>query len=255
MAIMKQFLLISLISIVSCAPKPKFSIDYYSHIKDVKARNIIRACIVNSGGMDRWNSIKELSYSKKYALLLENGHVEKSFDQIHNYNYSNDHIWIQSIENGDTIITQKIGSKYQRSKNGLALDIAESKLKKSINVALYVTGIPYKLTESGAKITYIGEESISGQLVDVIEVDYNANRHAHHSSSNMWRFYFDKKDHSLVANWVDAGDHYSFIENVTTERFDNIVFNKYRKSYRVDSLGNKLYTRAEYYYKNYKIQY
>lgn len=76
--------------------------DRYAHISDIKARTIIADAIDFAGRLDKWESIQQLSYTKYFRLLREDGSVEKTYQQMHNYDFENDEIWVLSIENSDT---------------------------------------------------------------------------------------------------------------------------------------------------------
>ena len=261
-----KYLIIVLLAafVLSCQPTPtntatneevETTIDPYAHIEDEKAREIIKASIEFSGGLDKWQAMQKLKYTKDFALLLESGEVEKSYEQIHDYQMNPLIIDIQSKENGAMIHTRLENGQYSRTKDGEAIETSDAALAKAINTSTYVIGIPFKLLDPGPQITYEGEFTTEdGRVLDVLRVAYDAAQHANHSTSDVWKYYFDKEDRKVVANWVDAGDHYAFIENLTYARAGGILFNKDRKSYRVDSLGNKLYLRAEYTYDNYELQ-
>lgn len=145
--------------------------------------------------------------------------------------------------------------KYFRTVDDTSVNIPQEAIAKAVNTATYVVSMPFKLLDPGAVIRYLGEDKLAdGRPVDVIEVAYNTDQHENHSTSDVWRYYFDRPDRKIVANWVDAGDHYSLVENLTYERVGGILFNKKRQSFRVDSLGNKLYLRADYAYGNYQVE-
>lgn len=242
----------------SCTPKTESDVtqvDRYLQIKDEKAREIIRASIEHAGGLERWEKRKRLSYTKDYSLLLESGETEKTYEQIHNYQYDPLMIDIQSKENGQLIHTIFKDGMYQRTVDGVPEDISQELLAKAVNTSTYVIGMPFKLLDPGAQIVYDGETTMDdGRIVDVLRISYDADIHDNHSTTDTWKYYFDKEDRKIVANWVKTSDHYSLVENVSYTRAGGILFNKVRKSYRVDSLGQRLWLRADYVYDNYIVQ-
>lgn len=229
--------------------------DRFGHIKDEKAAAILKKAIAFAGGLDKWESIKHLNYTKKFDLFLESGAIEKSFEQTHDYQYSPTKITIVSKENGEETKTVFQDGIYKRTKNGKAVESTQAALKKAVNTSTYVVSAPFNLLDAGAVISYDGERTMDdGRIVDVLKVVYDAERFKNHSSSETWKYYFDKNETKLVANWVKSSDHLNLVENLTFEKANGILFNKHRKSYRIDEEGNKLYFRAEYFYDNYKVE-
>lgn len=251
-----NLLLLSFCLLTCNQPNPSKKItDRFEHIADKEASAILKKAIEYAGGLDQWKSIKHLTYSKKFDLFLESGAIEKSFQQRHDYQYNPSIISITSIQNDDEIVTVFQDGLYKRTKNGKPVESTQAALKKAVNTSTYVVSAPFNLLDAGAAISYDGEMTMEdGRIVDVIKVVYDAERFKNHSSSEMWKYYFDKKDGKLVANWVQSSDHLNLVENLTFERVDGILFNKHRKSYRLDEEGNKLYLRAEYFYGDYEVE-
>jgi len=245
------FLVIS----IGCTQESKV-VDRYEQISDSIARDIIKASISHAGGIEKWESIKQLNYTKDFSLLLPDGKVERSFEQVHEYHYEPLDLLIMSKENGDMIQTQLKDGKYSRLKNGEPMDIKKEALVKAVNTSTYVIGMPFKLLDPGVEIVYDGELLLeNNNLVDVIEVSYDPGKNKNHSTADVWKYYFDKDDRKIVGNWVQTGDHANIIENLTYERVGGILFNKKRKSWRLDSLGKKTHVRADYDYNNYEVKF
>lgn len=231
-------------------------VDRYAHIADQKARDIIKASIIHAGGIEKWESMKQLNYTKDFSLLLPDGEVERSFSQVHEYKYNPLDIVIKSKENDDLIETKLKHGKYTRLKNGITSEAKEEALVKAVNTSTYVIGMPFKLLDPGVEIVYDGEHTLeNSKKVDVIQVSYDPDKNENHSTADVWKYYFDKKDRKIVGNWVQTGDHANIIENITFERVGGVLFNKRRKSFRLDSLGNKEHVRADYYYDNYDVKF
>ena len=253
---MRYLLLLILLFSISCtehqhtekAPNPFDQIDV------PKVKEILQKAIAHAGGMEAWEAIRQLSYTKDFSLLLESGEVEKEYKQQHVYQYDPISIDIQSTENGQLIHTQLQNGQYSRTVDGQTVDVDPETLAKAINSSTYVIGIPFKLLDPGAEISYEGQQALpDGQMADVLTVSYNAEKHENHSSTDVWKYYFHPETGEVLANWVQTGDHANIIENLSFERVGGILFHKHRKSYRLDSLGNKAYLRAEYFYGNYDI--
>ena len=226
----------------------------FAHIKDNQIRQILQKSIATHGSLEAWESKKKLTYTKAFSLLKANGEVEKKFEQKHHYEYNPLKISIQSTENGRLIQTNLQDGNYTRTQDGAPLDLPKDQLQKAVNTSLYVIGIPFKLLDEGAAISYFGTDTIQNRPVDVLEVGYDAKQYDNHSTSDIWRYYFDQEDGKVLANWVQSSDHANLIENLTFKRAGGILFNQKRKSWRLDSLGNKDYLRADYLYDNFEVQ-
>ncbi len=233
----------------------KNTIDRYAHIKDIKAQEIIKRSIEDAGGIQQWEAIQTIRYKKNFTLLTENGEIEKTFKQDHNYTLPSNEYIIRSEENEDILFTTGIDDQYARNKNGEDLEVDPESLRKSINSSVYVLGIPFKLLDTGADIKYLGEQELNGSNVDVIQVGYNPDLHKNHSSKNLWKFYFDKDNSRIIANWIESADHYNIVENIEFIRVKGLLLHSKRKSYRVNELGKKLYLRADYHYFDYSVEY
>lgn len=249
------FLMLLLSACTSPTPEQAPTEDPFTQIKDEKARGIIRTSIEHAGGLEAWRAMKRLAYTKNFSLLLEDGSIEKTFEQIHDYQLDSNKIDIVSIENGQTIRTVLENGEYQRTIDGDLADVPQTSLAKAVNTSTYVVGMPFKLLDPGVLIEYEGQTIMNdGRTVDVIRATYNADQHDNHSTTDVWKYYFDQEDRKIVGNWVQTSDHFSLLENVSFTRVNGILFNRARKSYRVDSLGQRLWLRADYLYENYIVE-
>ncbi len=236
--------------------------DRYEHITDKKAREIIKASIENAGGLDKWESLKTLKYKKDFTLYNSEGEVEKIFKQVHDYNYQSDKILILSHDGTKTSETILNKGSYHRTISQLVNDDEitsteddQDKLAKAMNTSLYVVSMPFKLLDPGAEINHVGLDTLEdGRVVDVIRVTYNAEKYSNHSSSEVWKYYFDQEERKIVRNWIQSSDHLNVVENQTFIRANGILFNGHRKSWRVDEEGNRLFLRAEYDYYDYEVE-
>ena len=85
-------------------------------------------------------------------------------------------------------------------------------------------------------------------LRDSIETSVVAIKYKDDSpSSDAWRYYFDE-NYRLVAASVKHNNRISLIENLDFQTYKDMLFNKVRKSYFIDSLFQKKQLRAEYQY-------
>ncbi|MFC3415092.1 hypothetical protein [Algoriphagus hitonicola] len=215
-----------------------------------KAISLVEKSIAAHGGQSEWDVLEAIHFSKKTSLFAEDGSLEEELDQQIEFQlkpqYSGKMSWIKdSIAHvlefdGKKIRYKMAGNQIQNS------DFLASK-KKELDAALYVVGMPWKLLEDqSAKLIYKGIRDTALGEVEVIEVDYGP-------GADRWWYYFDAESHLMVGNEVQLEDHRSVIENLDFNQVDDFVFYGERKSYRVDSLGQKLYLRAAYQYGDYKL--
>lgn len=253
------FLLFSFLSGCSSAPSPaEPATDLYAHIEHPKAKALIQAAIAHAGGLDNWQSIKELSYQKSFQLFDEEGALQQSVEQEHTYTYAPDlHLAIKAVEGKDTLFSAYKNGLYRRRKNGQWLtNVDQADQEKAMNAATFVVGLPFKLLDSGIRIRYIGPDTLyDGRKVEAITAHYDALSQDKHQSSEPWIFYFAMEEPILLANLVDVGDHFSLVENLSFQRVGGILWPQQRKSYRANAAGDTLYLRATYWYDDWQCQY
>lgn len=245
------FLLLAYLSCTRAPTNLPVSTDLYAHITDAQAKALIKAAIQEAGGWENWVKIRELSYQKNFELYSESGSLEQRYEQTHRYIYQPEQVLeIRSVEGGDTLITRLQEGLYSRVKNGEWLTEADpASLEKAINTSTFVIGHPFKLLDPGTQVRYLGPDTLyNGIAVEAIEATYDAAAHSNHSSSDAWIFYFVTDRPILVASLVDAGDHFSLVENLSFQQAGGISWPMARKSYRATASGDTLYLRASYWY-------
>lgn len=210
---------------------------------------VVQAAIDHAGGLSTWEAKKRLQFSKTYTLLLESGEVEKEAREIHDYQYHPYKISIHAQENELDFVTTFENGHYRRYRDSMEWNISEKTLEKAINSATYVIGVPFNLLDEGTDLAYEGLQKMpNDQMAEVVRVSYGA------ASADVWHYYFQPESRRLLAYSVVTEDHTSFVENLSYERVGGILFTKKRKSWRMDSLGNLQYLRAEYHYDNFQIE-
>lgn len=248
--------LVFILSVLFLFQSCQEQVDPFAHIGDDALKAVLQKSIDYHGGLDAWQDLNKMRFNKDFKLLDRHGIVEKSFEQIHDYNYADDHYEIISKERmiyTDTIISKLKDGVFSRTKNGIAAEDSPEKIEKTINSGTYVVGIPFKLLDPNVKLS-LEEEEFEGEAVYTIQAAYNSDQNDNHSTNDVWKYYIAKNTGKVIANWVDAGDHQNIINNITFKRINGILLNEHRESYRLDSLGNKAYKRAIYFYKNYELK-
>lgn len=183
-------------------------------------------------------------------MLSDSGTVESELDQVLEFRlkpyFEGKISWTKdSVEH----ISSWDGSKLRYTMGGNEIqnpDFLKSK-KADFDAAFYAFAQPWKLLEEGAKLIYEGQKTLeNGQEAEVIKVDYGP-------ESDTWWYYFDPVSFKLKGNEVQLKDHRSLIYTETFENAGELIFHGKRVSYRVNENGEKLYTRAEYFYSDYII--
>lgn len=251
---MLQRLIILLIVLQSCNSEEAISVDPFAHIQDAQVKDILKKSIAAHGGWDTWNSLETLDYTKDFKLYMEDGSVENNFKQTHSYQFNDDKYVMSNMDDRGSYVLVREGKTIRKEVDDKAVEADKTSLDKNMNSATYVVAIPFKLLDPGVALSYEGIHAISDtHEAHVLVAKYDRAANDNHSTSDEWRYYIDTKTSLVVANMVYAGDHNAWIDNLTMAQ-GPIKFNKHRKSYRCDSLGNKHYLRAEYFYDNYQIQ-
>lgn len=217
--------------------------------------DIINASIEAHGGMDNWNAIKNISYSKRIVMYFPDGSVESEVTQKIKYvfkpKFSGKMRWEQNGVNYQLVFD---GNATQVFMDGVASrDTAiTDKYFAEFMATYYVFAQPFKLLENKANRAYEGETVLeNGTPADVIKVTYPSQNN---EPSDEWWYYFDTKTRRLSANMVHHKKGYSYIKNTKYQIVNSMLFNAERKSYNVDSSRNVQYLRADYFLSDLEIE-
>ncbi|MEM7657141.1 MAG: hypothetical protein AAF399_13490 [Bacteroidota bacterium] len=231
--------------------------DPFDQISDVEARSVLKQAMEAMGGLERWQHKQEIRFHKTYDLLLENGEVEAHASQDHVYAYDPEpNIQISWEEAGQAHLLQQQAGHTQQLVEGQADTSADlSRLTNTILSATFVANLPYNLLDPSADIRYAGLDTLeSGESVHAVRIAYHPDSHANHSTPDIWHVFFDQQRYHLLAYQVQHADHYSYVQNLSDTIVEGFRLVKDRNSWRVDSLGNKLYLRARYAYAGYVVE-
>lgn len=231
--------------------------DPFEHISDDRVVSLLQASFASMGALEKWRDIQTLRFNKYFVLYRESGATESEARQLHRYQFHPvpevEISW--KTDNEDHQITY---SHHQPLKkvNGQVDTAANSQsLLNNVLSSTFVISIPYKLLDRGVDLTYAGTDTLEDdQAVEVIRASYDPGQHDHHSTPDVWWYFFDAKDQRLMAYMVKHADHYSYVKNLSFVRVDGFLFPEVRKSYRVDKDRNILYLRADYEYSAYRVE-
>ena len=247
----------------ACSPtsekktQQEISIDPLAHITDAEVKGLLEKSMTAMGGLEAWKNISQLSFDKYFALYAEDGSTEMEVDQRHSYQYKPSPLIQIAWGAGDNL--QEIrydGESMGKTKGGENdTSATPSSLEATVFSSTFVVGLPYNMLDEGAQLSYLGKDTLdTEQAVEVLQAVYSPDTYEHHTTPDIWHLYFDQESYKLVGYRVQHADHYSYVINLSDTIVDGFTFVKERESYRIDSLRNRLYLRAKYAYKEWKIE-
>ncbi len=222
--------------------------------KEITASDVVKSAIKTAGTIENWKNIATLTYTKKSRLLLENGEVESDVTQRHHYELRpNKSIKIAWVVQKDSFLILHNDTISQKFKNGNLIDQG-AKVKASVNSAMYVIGMPFKLLDKGTLLSYEGLKSLNTiDTVHTINATYEPKKYQNHATQDVWWYHFDKNSSAFKSSMVYHEPTYALIVNESTTKAEGVTFPNTRKSYRCDEKGKKLWLRAEFWYDDYAI--
>ena len=121
--------------------------------KEITAQQVVNNAINTAGTLEKWKNIAQLSYTKKSRLLLENGEVESEVVQQHHYTLKpKKEIRISWTVGDDHYLLLQNHTNSFKFKND-SLIAQGNAVKTSINSAVYVLGMPFKLLDNGTQLS------------------------------------------------------------------------------------------------------
>ena len=209
---------------------------------------LVKKSIKAHGGQKNYDALKAVSFVKTTRLFLEDGSLESEVIQKQSFQLKPDYRVQIEWENGeDKHLIFYDGKTVIKTIDGKAIkdSIAVVKARNAAKAAAYVFFQPFELINENTHLAMEDDVELNDSTsVQTVSVKYEGDT----ENSDKWRYYFND-DNMLVANSVVLTDHNSLIENLEFQSISGLIFNKYRKSYRVDKQLKKKYLRAEYIYR------
>ncbi|NJN41126.1 MAG: hypothetical protein HC811_01645 [Flammeovirgaceae bacterium] len=209
------------------------------------AEIIVKKSIEAHGGMDKWLEARELSFIKSSELFDATGNTESKIIQRQQFNLQPLSGTLSWSDSGNQFRIEYDGDNATKFINSepSSDSLVNINAQNDFMSAHYVACQPFKLLDEGTTLIYQGRDTLNdNQIVDAVNVRYGG------EDSDQWWYFFDAESSLLVANMVRHGSTYALIENLSYTESGGIKFNHHRKSWRVDSLRNKQFLRAEYFY-------
>lgn len=197
-----------------------------------------------------WNDVSTIKLKKWTRLLDETGAVESESEQLVEFRLK-PYFEAKLTWQKDSVlhVANFNGSKmsYQMGANSIQNEGFLKAKRDEIDAAYFAFAQPWNLIDENATVSYDGQKILaSGETAESIRVDFGPD-------SDVWWFYLDQVSYKVVANELHAKDHKSLIENVSYDESTGLIFERERKSYRIDDSGKKVFLRAEYLYSDFEV--
>ena len=224
------------------------------HKKEITVRDILSKSLEAHGGLELWQQVDTLSFTKKTILYNREGLKEKEIIQHQSF-YGGDFIngEITSI-GADKSKLSIMGGLYSKSIGDSLAVLTDEDVKlinKSFKSAYYVISQPFNLSESDAHLSYKKDTILNGEKTFVVDVSYREDENT--ERPDQWTYFFNAKTFLVVAAKVFHSPTISFIKNTKFNIKTPFVFNSERVSVFMNKDGSEDYTRAAYFYSNYKV--
>ncbi|MCH6201417.1 hypothetical protein MMU07_17680 [Aquiflexum sp. LQ15W] len=223
-----------------------------SSCNENRAVTIIKKSIATHGGADTWNSLESFSLEKETWLFFEDGTLETH--SIQNIEFRKQPFFEAYMSWVKDSITHKIifdgaRTRYWMGENEIQNEGFLANKKKDVDAAYYVLTKPFDLLQQGKNLKYLGITKLAdGSEVETIQV---IDGDPKDPSVDIWWYFFDRESFRIIGYRVKTNDHFSMVYNQDWDNSTGILFPQKRESYRVDSLGNHLYLRAKYDFREY----
>ncbi|MEP2937645.1 MAG: hypothetical protein ABJM06_09955 [Gilvibacter sp.] len=198
------------------------------------------------GGLDRWEQMDRLTYTKHTILYNSDGTTEiditAQYEHLLLPSVSHTKIWTQA----DSINSFTISGNQVKDRSNFKDLESYNKAKTDIDGAFYVIQQPYKFLEDKDKLEYTGQDKLDDSTkVNIVKMQYY---NEDGSKDNTWWLYFNNTTNRLEGYMVRHDSTYAYIRNHTYEDKTGLSLCETRTSYRVDSLRNIQYVRGRYRY-------
>ena len=218
------------------------------------AKQLLSKSMDAHGGLEFWQKVDTLSFTKKTILYNRKGLKEKEITQHQSFyggNFINGNITTIGTDKSSISI---IGDVYSKRIGDTLISISNNEMKSITNAfksAYYVISQPFNLMESGALLSYKKDTILNDEKTFVVDVSYEEDQNT--NTPDQWTYFINAKTYLIVAAKVFHSPTVSFIENINFNKETPFVFNAERESVFLNKDGSKDYLRASYFYSNYKV--
>ena len=222
--------------------------------KEITIGDILSKSLEAHGGLEIWQQVDTLSFTKKTILYNREGLKEKEITQHQSFyggDFINGEITSIGVDKSRISIIGDIYSKSIEDSLAVLTDDDVKLINKSFRSAYYVISQPFNLKESDALLFYKKDTILNGEKTFVVDVSYREDENT--NTPDQWTYFFNAKTYLIVAAKVFHSPTVSFIENIKFNKETPFVFNAERESFFLNKDGSKDFLRASYFYSNYKV--
>ena len=218
------------------------------------AKQLLSKSIDAHGGLEFWQKVDTLSFTKKTILYNRKGLKEKVITQHQSFyggNFINGKITTIGTDKSSISI---IGNVYTKRVGDALISISNNEMKSITNAfksAYYVISQPFNLMESGALLSYKKDTILNDEKTFVVDVSYKEDQNT--NTPDQWTYFINANTYLIVAAKVFHSPTVSFIQNINFNKETPFVFNAERESVFLNKDGSIDYLRASYFYSNYKV--
>jgi hypothetical protein len=218
------------------------------------AKQLLSKSIDAHGGLEFWQKVDTLSFTKKTILYNRKGLKEKEITQHQSFyggNFINGKITTIGTDKSSISI---IGNVYTKRVGDTLISISNNEMKSITNAfksAYYVISQPFNLMESGALLSYKKDTILNDEKTFVVDVSYKEDQNT--NTPDQWTYFINANTYLIVAAKVFHSPTVSFIQNINFNKETPFVFNAERESVFLNKDGSIDYLRASYFYSNYKV--
>jgi len=218
------------------------------------AKQLLSKSIDAHGGLEFWQKVDTLSFTKKTILYNRKGLKEKEITQHQSFyggNFINGKITTIGTDKSSISI---IGNVYTKRVGDALISISNNEMKSITNAfksAYYVISQPFNLMESGALLSYKKDTILNDEKTFVVDVSYKEDQNT--NTPDQWTYFINANTYLIVAAKVFHSPTVSFIQNINFNKETPFVFNAERESIFLNKDGSIDYLRASYFYSNYKV--
>ena len=216
--------------------------------------DILSKSLEAHGGLEIWQQVDTLSFTKKTILYNREGLKEKEITQHQSFyggDFINGEITSIGVDKSRISIIGDIYSKSIEDSLAVLTDDDVKLINKSFRSAYYVICQPFNLKQSDALLFYKKDTILNGEKTFVVDVSYREDENT--NTPDQWTYFFNAKTYLIVAAKVFHSPTVSFIENIKFNKETPFVFNAERESVFLNKDGSKDFLRASYFYSNYKV--
>lgn len=177
-------------------------------LPDDEAGTLVRRAIEYAGGWEAWENAQSLDYRKTTVYFDEAGAEQERVEQRHRYIlHPTPMMRIEYEDDGRDVLLVNDGDEAWKwiDEERATSDADRDHAWNSTFGSHYVMGMPFKLTDPGAVLTYAGRDTIDGTPVEAVRVEYEDGAGSA-AGMHTWTYYFAADDARLIANHLRYGD-------------------------------------------------